>query len=126
MARVQRFEDLDVWQKARVLTNRVYEASNAGAFARDFALRDQVRKAAAISIMSCVAEGFERESGDRDFRHFLSMAKGSAGEVRCQVIIAHDAGHLTDEQQTTLYSLATEVSRMLSGFIGYLDRRTPN
>jgi len=122
MARVQRFEDLDVWQKARVLTNRVYEASNAGAFARDFALRDQVRKAA-ISIMSCIAEGFERESGDRDFRHFLSMAKGSAGEVRCQIIIAHDAGHLTDEQHTQLYSLATEVSRMLSGFIAYLDRQ---
>ncbi len=125
MARVQRFEDLDVWQKARVLTNRVYEVSNAGAFARDFALRDQVRKAA-ISIMSCIAEGFERESGDRDLRHFLSMSKGSVGEVRCQIIIAHDAGHLTDEQHTQLYALAAEVSRMLSGFIAYLDRSKPN
>jgi four helix bundle protein len=76
--------------------------------------------------MSCIAEGFERESGDRDLRHFLSMAKGSAGEVRCQVVIAHDAGHLTDEQHAQLYALATEVSRMLSGFIAYLDRGTPH
>jgi four helix bundle protein len=125
MARVQRFEDLDVWQKARVLTNRLYDASNAGAFARDFALRDQNRKAA-ISIMSCIAEGFERESGDRDLRHFLSMAKGSAGEVRCQIIVAHDAGHLTDQQHTQLCALATEVSRMPSGFIAYLDRGSSN
>src|SRR5262249_40939057 len=121
MARVERFEDLEAWKRARVLTNKVYEVSNAGAFARDYALRDQIRKAA-ISVMSCISEGFERESGDRDFRPFLSMAKGSAGEVRNQLIIAHDAKHLTDQQFTELYGLALEVSKILSGFIAYLDR----
>lgn len=123
MAVVQRFEDLESWKKARVLTNKVYEASNVGAFARDFALRDQVRKAC-ISTMSCIAEGFERESGDRDFRHFLSMAKGSVGEVRSQLITAHDNHHLTDEQFAELSALAVAVSKLLSGFIAYLDRCT--
>lgn len=122
MGTVQRFEDLDVWKRARVLTNKVYEASNAGAFARDFALRDQMRKAS-ISIMSCISEGFERESGDKDFRHYLSMAKGSSGEVRSQLYTALDAHHLTEQQFEELYGLCLEVSRMLSRFIAYLDGR---
>jgi four helix bundle protein len=125
MGTVQRFEDLEVWKRARVLTNRLYDVSSAGAFNRDFALRDQIRRAA-ISIMSCIAEGFERESGDKDFRHFLSMAKGSTGEVRTQLIIAHDAKHLTDEQFNELHAVSLEVSRMLSRFIAYLDGRSGN
>ena len=120
MGSVQRFEDLEVWKRARVLTNKVYECSNAGAFARDFALRDQMRKAA-ISIMSCISEGFERESGDKDFRHYLSMAKGSSGEVRSQLYTALDAHHLSEKQFEELYGLCLEVSRMLSRFIAYLD-----
>ena len=122
MGSVQRFEDLEVWKRARVLTNKVYEASNAGAFARDFALRDQMRKAA-ISIMSCISEGFERDSGDKDFRHYLSMSKGSSGEMRSQLYAALDARHLTDQQFEELYGLCLEVSRMLSRFIAYLDGR---
>src|SRR5690349_9254324 len=107
MGSVQRFEDLEVWKRARVLTNKVYECSNAGAFARDFALRDQMRKAA-ISIMSCISEGFERESGDKDFRHYLSMAKGSSGEVRSQLYTALDAHHLSEKQFEELYGLCLE------------------
>ena len=125
MARVQRFEDLESWKKARLLTTRVYELSNTGTFARDFALRDQMRKAA-ISIMSCISEGFERESGDKDFRHFLSMSKGSAGELRSQLYTALDAKHITAEQFAELTSLAIEVSKLLSGFIAYLDRCLAN
>jgi len=122
MGTVQRFEDLEVWKRARVLTNKVYEFSNAGAFARDFALRDQMRKAA-ISIMSCISEGFERESGDKDFRHYLSMAKGSSGEVRSQLYAALDAQHLSNQQFEEMYGLCLEVSRMLSRFIAYLEGR---
>lgn len=123
MGKVQRFEDLEVWKRARVLTNKVYDATNAGAFARDFALRDQMRKAA-ISVMSCISEGFERESGDKDFRHYLSMSKGSAAEVRSQLYAALDAKYLTDSQFAEVYALAEEVSRMLSRFISYLDGRS--
>ncbi|MBY0514056.1 MAG: four helix bundle protein [Gemmataceae bacterium] len=121
MAGVKRFEDLEAWKRARVLTAAIYEATNGGSFARDFALRDQIRRAA-ISILSNIAEGFERESGDKDFRHFLSMAKGSAGEVRAQLYVALDAKHLSDEQFAHLSALVVEVSKLLSGFIAYLDR----
>jgi four helix bundle protein len=120
MPTVQRFEDLEVWKRARVLTNKVYDASNAGSFARDYALRDQMRKAA-ISVMSCISEGFERESGDKDFRHYLSMSKGSAGELRSQLYTALDARHVSEQQFEELYALCQEVSRMLSRFIAYLD-----
>lgn len=121
MAKVKRFEDLESWKKARVLTNRIYELSNSGTFSRDFALRDQMRRAA-ISIMSCISEGFERESGDKDFRHFLSMSKGSAGELRSQLYAARDAKHISEEQFAELTALVIEVSKLLSGFIAYLDR----
>lgn len=125
MAKVQRFEDLESWKRARLLTNRIYELSSTGTFARDFALRDQMRKAA-ISVMSCISEGFERESGDKDFRHFLSMSKGSAGELRSQLYTALDAKHITEEQFAELTAIAIEVSKLLSGFIAYLDRCLAN
>jgi len=121
VARVQRFEDLDAWKRARTLTQRIYQVSNAGPFAKDFALRDQLRRSA-ISVMSCISEGFERESGDKDFRHFLSMSKGSAGEVRNQLYIAFDAHHITESEFNELSALAIEVSKLLSRFIAYLDR----
>jgi four helix bundle protein len=120
MGTVQRFEDLEVWKRARALTNKVYDVSNTGTFARDFALRDQMRKAA-ISVMSCISEGFERESGDKDFRHYLSMSKGSSGELRSQLYTALDAHHVNEQQFDELYALCHEVSRMLSRFIAYLD-----
>jgi four helix bundle protein len=121
MARVRRFEDLESWKRARVMTNKVYEVSNAGAFARDFALRDQIREAA-VSVMSCISEGFELEGGDRDFRHYLSMAKGSAGEVRNQFHVALDAKHIDEQQFAALYDLCLDVSRLLSRFIADLHK----
>ncbi len=86
MATFKSFEDIEAWQKARELTNRVYDASDKGAFARDFGLRDQIRRAC-VSILSNIAEGFER-SGTGEFVQFLSSAKGSAGEVRAQLYVA--------------------------------------
>src|SRR5262249_9524146 len=80
MAKIERFEEIEAWKKARVLTNRVYTVTNAGAFARDFELRGQIRRAS-VSIMSNIAEGFERGCGDKEFCRFLSIAKGSAGEL---------------------------------------------
>ena len=82
MATVKQFEELTIWQKSRELTKAIYAASNRGAFLKDFGLRDQVRRAA-VSIMSNIAEGFERD-GTGEFLQFLAMAKGSTGEVRSQ------------------------------------------
>lgn len=73
--RIKKFEDLESWKKARRLTNGIYEATAAGSFTRDFGLKDQIRRAS-ISILSNIAEGFER-GGDKEFLQFLAMAKGS-------------------------------------------------
>lgn len=83
MATVRGFENLDAWQLARKLANEIYASSSSGAFARDFVLRDQMR-GAAISVLSNIAEGFER-GGNAEFIQFLSIAKGSVGEARAQM-----------------------------------------
>jgi four helix bundle protein len=87
-----RFEDLLIWQKSRDLTRLIYELTGTTAFSRDFGLRDQMRRAA-VSVMSNIAGGFERE-GDPEFGHFLSIAKGLCGEVRSQLYVARDQGYI--------------------------------
>ena len=118
MARIEQFEDIDAWKKARELVQAIYEVTSVAEFARDFGLRDQIRRAA-VSVMSNIAEGFER-SGDKEFRQFLSLAKGSAGEVKAQLYVALDARFLSQEQFDQLYSLATETGRLIGGFMRYL------
>lgn len=80
MARIERFEDIESWKLAREVTKLIYEISSSGSFSRDFALVNQIRRAS-ISILSNIAEGFER-SGNKEFLQFLAIAKGSCGEVR--------------------------------------------
>ena len=118
MAKVERFEDIEAWRKARELARAIYKVTLVGEFARDFGLRDQIRRASA-SIMSNIAEGFER-GGDKEFRQFLALAKGSTGEVRSQLYVALDAGLLTQKKFDLLYSLASEVARLIAGFMRYL------
>lgn len=86
--RIERFEELIAWQKARVLTREIYEITRIGAFARDFGLSGQIQRAA-VSIMSNIAEGFER-GGRGEFHQFLSTAKASCAEVRSQLYVAFD------------------------------------
>jgi four helix bundle protein len=124
MAKIERFEDIEAWQKARELTNAVYQASNLGSFSRDFGLRDQIRRAA-ISIMSNIAEGFER-SGAVEFRRFLSIAKGSAGEVKAQLCVAFDTGLIEKAQFDSLYKMATEAANLIAGFMRYLTGHVGN
>jgi four helix bundle protein len=112
MSTFQNFEDIEAWQKARELTKRVYDISDAGAFARDFGLRDQMRRAA-VSVMSNIAEGFER-SGTAEFVQFLSAAKGSAGEVRAQLYVALDRKYIDTSTFQELSQLAAKISRMIS------------
>ena len=97
----------------------VYEITQDGAFARDFGLRDQIRRAA-VSVMSNIAEGFGR-GGNREFIQFLATAKGSAGEVRAQLYVAKDQGFLNEEQFLNVYDLTQQISRQLSAFIKYLQ-----
>jgi len=118
MAKIERFEDLTSWQKARELNRLVYQVSKNGNFAKDFGLRDQTRRAS-VSIMSNLAEGFER-GGDKEFGQFLSNAKGSCGEVRSQLYTALDERYLTQSEFERLSQLCAEVSRMISGLMTYL------
>jgi len=94
--------------------------SNEGLFARDFGLRDQIRRAS-VSIMSNIAEGFERGS-NKEFIQFLYIAKGSAGEVREQLYVALDQIYINQASFNSLNKNATEISRMLSGLINYLNK----
>ena len=101
-----------------VLADAMYSASNQGPFAKDFGLRDQMRRAA-VSISSNIAEGFERNSKP-EFIRFLTIAKGSAGELRSQLYLAHRQGYLTDDSFNALYAQVFDVSRKISRFIEYL------
>jgi four helix bundle protein len=118
MVAIQRFEDLEAWKLARQLTNDIYDVTLAGDFSRDFSLRDQIRRAS-ISIVSNIAEGYERD-GDKEFLQFLYIAKGSCGEVRAQLYLAHDRKYLSSEQFAALSSKAVQTSRVISGLIKYL------
>jgi four helix bundle protein len=93
MSNIKSFEDLMAWQKARQLTKEIYNVCRNGEFQNDIGLRNQICRAA-VSIMSNIAEGFERNS-NRDFANFLSYAKGSAGEVRCQLFVALDQNYIS-------------------------------
>lgn len=106
------FESLRVWHDARRLSVAIYAAARAGQFARDFGLRDQICRAA-ISIMSNIAEGFERGSG-REFLQFLKVAKGSAGEVRSQLYAAEDLGYLEPEAAQALRKQAASIARQIA------------
>jgi four helix bundle protein len=118
MPAIERFEDIEAWKKARVLTSEVYEVTGRGEFARDFGLRDQLRRAA-VSVLSNIAEGFERE-GNNEFCQFLSVAKGSCGEARAQLYVALDQRYITHDQFERLTTQAAEVSRIISGLTKYL------
>ena len=119
MSTITRFEDIRAWQTARVLTQRVYGLSNQGAFARDFGLRDQMRRAA-VSVLSNIAEGFESRTRGL-FIDYLGRAKASAGELRAQTYVALDVGYLEQAQFEDLYDLTGKCSRQLSRFIAYLQ-----
>lgn len=118
MARIIKFEQIESWKLARVFANQIYQVTGTGNFARDFGLRDQVRRAA-ISILSNIAEGFER-SGDNEFLEFLSVAKGSCGEARAQLYIALDQGYISVTQFENLSNTSNNVSQLISGLMKYL------
>jgi four helix bundle protein len=117
--KISRFEELVVWQRSRRLSLEIYRATNAGAFSRDFGLRDQVRRAA-VSIMSNIAEGFGRFTSP-EVRRFLSIARGSAAEVRSQLYLALDLGYITADQHRSLNALCIEIERMLAALRTSLD-----
>ncbi len=122
--KVSRFEDIIAWQKARTLTARIYQVTGQGRFERDFGLRDQIRRAA-VSIMSNIAEGFERGKPS-EFHQFLSVAKASCAELRTQLYIALDAGYISQQVFNELMAAATEVGRIVGGLRAAVERKRDN
>jgi len=116
--KIERFEDIEAWKRARELVRSLYRVTNEGDSAKDYGLRDQLRRAS-VSIMSNIAEGFSRQT-DKEFIQFLYVAKGSASEVQSQLYVALDLEYIPRTAFDKLYELSDETIRLISGFIRYL------
>jgi four helix bundle protein len=117
---VNKFEDLEIWQSARQLAKYVGEITMNGSLPKDFALKDQMRRSSG-SIMDNIAEGFER-NGNREFIQFLSIAKGSAGELRSQLYRAADLGHIDSRTLEAMLQSVIAISQQTSRLISYLQK----
>lgn len=121
MSTFKRFEDIQAWQKARVLTKKVYLLSNDGEFGKDFDLRRQIRRSCA-SIMANIAEGQGRRT-DKDFANFLNMSLGSVAETKSHVYLALDMGYITQSQFDETYDCLDEIGRMVFALNNHLRER---
>lgn len=120
MATIERFEDLEVWKKARMLSKNIYAFTFKGPLSKDFELRGQIRSSSG-SVMDNIAEGFER-GGKAEFINFLIIAKGSCGEVRSQLYRLIDNEYISNKDFEDFYQLSVEISKMLNGLIQYLKK----
>lgn len=111
--KIECFEDLIAWQKARELTKQIYTVTQHDEFSKDFGLKDQIRRSS-VSVMSNLAEGFER-GGRVEFHRFIVIAKGSCAEVRSQLFVALDAGYIDEDEFKKVYAAANEISRIIGG-----------
>lgn len=110
-----RFEDIIAWQESKKLTVLVYENFK---FNKDYSFRDQIQRAA-VSVMNNIAEGFER-SGDKEFKKFLYIAKGSCGEVRSMLYLAIELRYISQDKFNLIYNQSYKISKMISGLIKVL------
>ena len=122
MKTTMRFEDLDAWKRARELVNGVYSLCRDSGVAKDFGLRDQVQRAA-VSVMSNIAEGFER-TGLAEKIHFYNIARASCGEVRSLLYVAGDNFGDSAGKTSELQNLAADLGRLSSGLIASTQKRS--
>lgn len=119
MAKIERFEDLEVWKMAFESANLIYDVTSVGKFSQDYVLRDQIRRAG-ISIFSNIAEGFERD-GNKEFANFLTIAKGSCGAARSQAIFAFHRNYISKDEFDLLVGKLILTNKQLSGFRSYIN-----
>lgn len=120
MAKIEKFEDLQSWQKGRQLANMIYDLTEHPKFSKDFRLRDQIQDAAS-SVMHNIAEGFDSGSNP-EFIRFLKISRRSASEVQSELYLALDRKYITKEELKKAYGLATEAKRLSNGMIAYLRK----
>lgn len=123
MTKIQRFEELQSWQKARVLVNLIYDLTEHPKFAKDFRLCGQIQDAAG-SVMHNIAEGFDSGTNP-EFIRFLKMSRRSASEVQSELYLALDRKYISQEELVRAYDLATETKKLINGMIGYLRKSKP-
>ncbi len=121
MSTVQRFEDLEIWQEARRLSKEIIVISNTTELNKDFKLKAQLKNSSG-SVMDNIAEGFER-NGNGEFRQFLSIAKGSAGEARSQLYRVFDNNYISEEKLTLLIREYEKLNIKIHNFITYLNKK---
>ena len=117
----ENFEEMDVWKTSRLFVREIYNISSNTKFNKDFALKNQIR-AASVSVLSNISEGYERKSV-KEFVQFISISKGSVGEVRAQLYIALDLGYINNDEFINLSDKAKYISKSLSGLIKYLQNK---
>jgi four helix bundle protein len=121
MGTIKRFEDLEIWQIGRKLSQEIIQISRSSDLKTDFKLKEQI-KSSSGSVMDNIAEGFERD-GNLEFRQFLSIAKGSAGEVRSQLYRVYDSGYIDKETLERLTVEYERLSKKIANFILYLNKK---
>jgi four helix bundle protein len=116
--KIQKFEDLKVWQDARVFVNEIYRLTSNDKFRMDFGFKEQIQRAS-VSIMNNIAEGFERDN-NKEFIKFLIYSKGSAGEVRSLIYLAFDLKYISHEEFIKIIEHSIDIIKQISKFISYL------
>ena len=117
---IKRFEDLKIWQEARILAKSIYTLTSKENFRKDFGLKEQIQRSS-VSVLSNIAEGFERQN-NKEFVNFLNYAKGSAGEVRAQLYVIYDVGYIAENEFKESIKRVTAISQQLSNFTKYLKK----
>jgi len=112
MVTITGFENILTWQKAKILTVKIYTLLSSN---KDYGFKDQIQRAS-VSIMNNIAEGYERK-GNKQLIQYLYIAKGSCAEVRSLLILGLELGYITKQQYNECIAISLEVSKMLSGFI---------
>ncbi|MBN9311581.1 MAG: four helix bundle protein [Chryseobacterium sp. 39-10] len=121
MATIKRFEDLEIWQESRKLSKEIISIAKTTDLKLDYRFKEQI-KSSSGSVVDNIAEGFER-NGNQEFRQFLSIAKGSAGEARSQVYRLFDNGYINQEKLDFLVSEYEKLSGKINNFIVYLNKK---
>jgi four helix bundle protein len=120
MPTFKRFEDIQAWQKAKILIKQIYLATAVEGFARDFELRNQIRRSS-VSISANIAEGQGRRT-DKDFAHFLNISLGSIAETKSHLYLAFDLGYINKELFDEIYGKLDEVGRMVFALSNHLRK----
>jgi len=119
MNNIEKFEDLICRKKSRILVKEIYDINSVHLFCKDYALKDQVRRAS-LSVMLNIAEGFGRRSHN-EFKHYLFMSHGSIAEIQSCLYVAYDLKYIDKDIFENLYEKSTEISKILSGLFKSLN-----